>query len=134
MTDDVEIRSLLASAAQLVAEARVSLRVDTDTLETVFVEVDGGEIVVTDRGTTFLYLVTGGPQSGDATVTEWSLETALRAVRDLDVEIVGDSDEDEASFEIRAVAGPSTTVAAVVARMSRAVDAVFAAHTRADLR
>ena len=94
MTDDVEIRSLLTSAAHLVAQARVSLRVDTDLLETVYVEAEGDEVVVTDRGATFMYLASGGPRSGDTTFTEWSLDAASRATRDLGVAIVGDSNDD----------------------------------------
>ncbi len=132
--DDAEIRRMLTDAARLVAQPHVSVRVDTELLETVYVEVEDGEVLVHDRGETFLYLVAGGPHSGDTTFMEWSLHTASQAVRDLDVEIVGESTEDEALFRIQAHVGPSASIAAVVASVSQAVDEVFGAHTRADLR
>ena len=125
---------MLTDAARLVGQPHVSVRVDTERVETVYIEVEDGELLVHDRGETFVYLVAGGPHSGDRTFTQWSLDTAVRAVRDLDVEIIGESSDDEASFRIQAHVGPSASIAAVVATVSQAVDEVFGAHARADLR
>ena len=129
MSDDVEIRQLLTNAARLTAQTRVSLRVDTELLETVYVEVVGGEVLVHDGGETFMYLVGDGPHSGGTTYGDWSLDAALQAVRDVDVEIVGETAEGSASFRIQARVGPSMCIADVVTRVGQAVDVVFGAHS-----
>jgi hypothetical protein len=51
-----EVRELLVAARRTVGQEQVALRVDTDLLETVYLEVEYGALVIHDRGETFSYL------------------------------------------------------------------------------
>jgi hypothetical protein len=134
MTSTEELRSLLAEAARLVGEAEVLLRVDTAILETVYVGVEDGRVVAHDRGATFFYLAAQGPRSGDATYTEWSAEAARSTLDGTDVELAGEATDDEAGFRIELTVAESDDLAVAVERVSQAIEAVFDAHLRADLR
>jgi phosphopantothenate synthetase len=128
MNDD--IRALLADARRLIGQQDVALRVDAENLETVYVSEQNGELLAHDRGETFMYLV----GERDPTYQAWSADSARSALEGLAVAVVGESDDDEASYQIQAVITDSTGIAAVVAMIAEAIDRVFHAHLRGDLR
>src|SRR5213083_1195658 len=56
---EVDVLSqLLATAREAVGHRQISLRVDTDSLETVYIEDRDGDLVVHDRGETWFYIAT----------------------------------------------------------------------------
>jgi hypothetical protein len=128
-----EVGELLAAARRAVGHERVSLRVDTDLLETVYVEVEDGELVVHDRGETYWYLAVEAPRTSDATYDSWSAVVTRAAIGDSAVLLVGEESADEASFRLEARPGPADDLAAAIRDFGAAVDRVFRAHTRAHL-
>ena len=119
------LTELLVEAAALVAQPKVALRVWTGLLEAVYVEREGQQLIASDHCETHLYLARGT----DATYGPWSIEKA-RAACEAAGAVLSERPEEYAKVEAIASEDPAQSVDAV----SQAIDAVFAAHLRPDLR
>jgi hypothetical protein len=129
--NDVDrIHALLDEAASLVQQKRVALRCDTDSLETVYVEARGEDIVIHDHGATFLYLAPGT----DATYRAWSAEEAAAECARFDVALIDIGDEDTAGYMIERRVTAEDVLTTVVESVDSAIDAVFRRHLREDLQ
>ena len=119
------LTELLAAAATLIGQPQVALRVTTGLLEAVYVEQEGPQLVASDHGESHQYLARGS----DATYVPWSMERARTACEAAGA-VLRERPEEYARVEAFASEDPADSVDAV----SRAIDAVFAAHLRPDLR
>ena len=115
-----ELRDLLLATASAFNCHAVALRCDHSNLETVYVSLRDGALVVTDRGETFRYLETGD----DAEYSTVSLSQARSICERHGVEVRSDDPEAYATLEREVL--EATPVADVVARVAAAVDEVFA--------
>lgn len=131
MSDDQsEFAAILACAADLVGQDEVAVRVRTDLLETVYVEVDDTGLIVHDGCRTFGYLVS--PPGN--THLPWSTELAELQARRFGVDLEDRSDEDALSFRISLRPTGDMTIANAVQAVSESLDAIFNVHLREDLR
>jgi hypothetical protein len=98
----------------------VALRCDHSNLETVYVSVREGALVVTDRGETFRYLEPGD----NADYSTVSLAQARSICEHHGVEVRSDDPELYATLEREVL--KTTPIADAIARVASAVDELFA--------
>ncbi len=110
MGDSDHVVHLLATARELVGQSEVVLRIDTDLIETVYVEVRDGDVIVHDRGETWFYIVTH-PDS----YVSWDPAQALRFCGESSVTMATEADDGG--------------LRPVVLERSLVVDALFGAHS-----
>jgi hypothetical protein len=123
---------LLRDASETLGCATVAIRCDCENLETVYAEREGDLLMITDRGETYAYL------SGDQDDTTYDIdlltEDEARAIcqrHGVDLHV---DDEAELFPRIRREVTAADDVPAVVAAVAAAIDEVFAAVMRPDLR
>jgi hypothetical protein len=124
---------LLASARRLAGQAKISLRVDADNLETLYLEAYGDRIVAHDRGETYFYLASTGPQSGDQTFRAWSSDVTRSAIADSPVTLIDESNGEAQAFRL-VLPVVAMSIRAAVTAMSEAIDRVVEAHVVEGLR
>ena len=115
-----------------VGQSEVTVRVDHENTETVYLEIDGGALVAHDRGETFYYLAVEGPATDDETFRPWSREDATAAARSCGVDLEDESDDDGEGFRLGVRVAPHAQVGEAVDRVAEAISDVFAAHLRSD--
>jgi hypothetical protein len=128
--DQSEFAAILARAAEIVGQDEVAVRVRTDLLETVYIEVDDSGLIVHDGCRTFGYLVS--PPGN--TYVSWSTELAEFQARRFGVDFEDRSEEDSVSFRISLRPTGDVTIANAVRAVSESLDAIFNVHLREDLR
>lgn len=114
-----------------VGQSDVTVRIDHENTETVYLEVDGGSLVVHDRGETFYYLAVEGPATDDQTFRPWSRDDAASVARVAGVDLEDESDEDGEGFRLGVRVASHADVGDAVDRVAEAVSEVFAAHLSA---
>ena len=127
--DDVRrIHRLLADARTVVGQGEVSLRCDTEQLETVYIDAEQDVVVVSDRGETSLYI----DRQPGSTYRSWDNGVAAEACARHDVLLVTIDDEDGAGAVIERRVQLGESVAPVVEAISRCIDEVFRDHAVSD--
>jgi hypothetical protein len=111
-----------------VGQADVTVRIDHENTETVYLEADGTSLVVHDRGETFYYLAVEGPATEDPTFRPWSRADASNVARAAGVDLEDESDEDGEGFRLGVRVAPHADVGDAVDRVAEAISEVFAAH------
>jgi hypothetical protein len=123
-----EMMARLDGLRTAVGQSAVTVRVDHENTETVYLEVDGGSLVVHDRGETFYYLAVEGPATDDPTFKPWSSDEAAEVARAVGVDLEDESDEDGEGFRLGVRVAPHADVGQAVDRVAEAISEVFAAH------
>lgn len=127
----MQVVTRLEQLRAAVGQADVTVRIDHENTETVYLEVDGGGLLVHDRGETFYYLAVEGPATDDQTFRPWSREEATRVARAGGVDLEDESDEDGEGFRLGVRVAAHADVGEAVDRVAEAVSEVFAAHLSA---
>lgn len=130
----VAMKLILSGLSQSIDQRDVALRVGTQLLETVYIAVEDDAVIVHDRGETFFCIRSGERTGGDDTYTPWSRGAAQAVLDRYRVDIVGYEDEHSSQYRLQIALTASDDVSSAVGRLSSAIDGVFAAHYRADLR
>ena len=123
--------ALLQELRTSLGQPDVTLRVDHDNTETVYLGIEGGSLVVHDRGETFYYLAVEGPATDDQTFRPWSRADAVEAARARGVDLEDESDEDGEGYRLGLRLAPHAGVRDAVDRVAEAISDVFAAHLQA---
>jgi len=125
-----DLDRLLRAAAGLVGCSDVAIRCSCENLEIVYAERENGRLLVTDRRETFQYLARGDDSTYD--LSSLNDDTAHEVCRSHHVEL--DTSDPEMFPRIQRELGPSDDVADAVAAVAAAVDGVYRAATRPELR
>lgn len=128
------MKRMLSDLSQSIGQRVVALRVDTELLETVYIAVEDDAVLVHDGGETFFYIRDAEKPGGDDTYTPWSRGAAQEVLDRYRVDIIGYEDEHSSQFRFQIALAASDDVPSAVRRLSSAVDGVFAAHYRENLR
>ena len=125
MESDVQrLHQLLADAQILLRQNDVSLRCDTELFETVYVVAEGDDVLVSDRGETFLYIDRGT----NATYGPWDEHIAVDACHSHDVQLAQIRDDDGSGYTIQRRVQPGEPVELAVKAVSGCIDEVFRRH------
>ena len=125
MGSDVQrLHHLLADARTLLRQNDVSLRCDTKMFETVYVLTEGDNVLVTDRGETFLYIHRGT----NATYGQWDERVAADVCHIHDVQLAEIRDSDGSGYTIQRRVRPGEPLALAVEAVSGCIDEVFGRH------
>jgi hypothetical protein len=127
----VDLDQLLRAASVLAGCSEVAIRCQCENLEVVYVEREDDRLLVTDRRETFQYLARVDDSAFDLGLLDW--EEAREICRSHDTEL--DTGQPEMFPRIqREIALTDGQAAAAVAAVASAVDAIYQAAMRPDLR
>jgi hypothetical protein len=125
-----ELDRLLRQTSELLGCEEVSFRCWLPGLEVVYVERDGDELVITDRGETYQYLDGGDDFTYDIALLD---EATARAIcQRYGVEL--DTSDPELYPRIQRKLTPADDIPAVLSAVGEAIDRVNNAARRPDLR
>ena len=125
MGSDVQrLHQLLADAQVLLRQKDLSLRCDTELFETVYVLAEEDDVLVSDRGETFLYIDRGT----NVTYSPWDARIAADVCHSHDVQLAELRANDGSGYTIQRRVRPGEPVAPAVEAVSGCIDEVFRRH------
>ena len=125
------VDQLLREASEVLGCEAIAIRCDCENLETVYVEREDDQIVITDRGETYGYLSRGTDNTYDLTLLSDENARSICARHGVDFDVTSDA---ELLPRISRPIGEANDVPGAVQAVAAAIDEIFEAALQPGLR